>query len=121
MSQENLESVLAAARKLPPDEQHHLAEQLLKAKWAEIGIEDLISEMFLRLSKEELDILRSGQMLPFSRLRGLMVTILREHNREKALLTQRALEAVEKTRGSMKGLDRDTIIWLAEDEELCGY
>ena len=35
--------------------------------------------------------------------------------------TQRALEAVEKTRGSMKGLDRDTIIWLAEDEELSGY
>lgn len=32
-----------------------------------------------------------------------------------------ALEAVEKTRGTLKGLDRETIIWLAEDEELCGY
>jgi|GEM_PF-1596583 len=32
-----------------------------------------------------------------------------------------ALDAVEKTRGAMKGLDRDTVIWLAEDEELCGY
>ena len=32
-----------------------------------------------------------------------------------------ALQAVDKTRGTLKGLDRETIIWLAEDEELCGY
>jgi hypothetical protein len=32
-----------------------------------------------------------------------------------------ALEAVEKTEGTMKDLDKETIIWLAEDEELCGY
>lgn len=31
------------------------------------------------------------------------------------------LDPVEKTRGSMGGLDRETIIWLAEDGELCGY
>jgi hypothetical protein len=76
MSQESLESLLDAARKLPLDEQRRLAEQ-----------------------------------------------ILNELNRAKAIpdRTQRALEAVEKTRGSMKGLDRGTIIWLAEDEELCGY
>ena len=31
------------------------------------------------------------------------------------------LAIVEETRGTIKGLDRETIIWLAEDEELCGY
>ena len=76
MSQESLESVLDAARKLPLDEQRRLAEQIMK----ELGRANTTSDR-----------------------------------------TQRALEAIEKTRGSMKGLDRDTIIWLAEDEELCGY
>jgi len=28
---------------------------------------------------------------------------------------------VEETRGTIKGLDLETIIWLAEDEELSGY
>jgi hypothetical protein len=28
---------------------------------------------------------------------------------------------VEETRGTIKGLDRETIIWLAEDGELSGY
>ena len=31
------------------------------------------------------------------------------------------LAIVEATRVTIKGLDRETIIWLAEDEELCGY
>jgi hypothetical protein len=31
------------------------------------------------------------------------------------------LAIVEETRGAIKGLDRETIIWLAEDEELSGY
>jgi|SRR5689334_23612250 len=35
--------------------------------------------------------------------------------------TSADVDPVEKTRGSMSGLDRETIIWLAEDEELCGY
>ena len=34
---------------------------------------------------------------------------------------EEVLDAVERTLGAMKGLDRDTVIWLAEDEELCGY
>jgi len=74
MSEESLESILEAARKLPLDEQRRLAEHLAKQVEAKV----------------------------------------------KSIQTQRALEAVEKMRGSMKGLDRDTIIWLAEDEELCG-
>lgn len=76
MSQESLESVLDAARKLSLEEQRRLAEQIIK----ELGKSQTIANRM-----------------------------------------QRALEAVERTRGSMKGLDRDTIIWLAEDEELCGY
>jgi hypothetical protein len=32
-----------------------------------------------------------------------------------------AKEIVKRTRGRIKNLDRETIIWLAEDEELCGY
>src|SRR5262245_8031532 len=31
------------------------------------------------------------------------------------------LAIVEETRGTIKGLDRETIIRLAEDEDLCGY
>jgi hypothetical protein len=31
------------------------------------------------------------------------------------------LAIVEETCGTIKGLDRGTIIWLAEDDELCGY
>jgi hypothetical protein len=31
------------------------------------------------------------------------------------------LAIVEETRGTIKGLDRETIIWLAENEELSGY
>ena len=42
---------------------------------------------------------------------------------DEARLAQEAewLAIVEETRGTIKGLDRETIIWLAEDEELCGY
>lgn len=47
-------------------------------------------------------------------LRQDMQTIADEKKRQ-------ALAAVERTRGRIKGLDRETIIWLAEDEELCGY
>jgi hypothetical protein len=42
---------------------------------------------------------------------------------DEARLAEEAewLAIVEETRGTIKGLDRETIIWLAEDEELCGY
>lgn len=32
-----------------------------------------------------------------------------------------ALEIVKRTRGVIKGLDRETLIRIAEDEEFCGY
>ncbi len=74
---ENLEAVLEAARKLPPEQQRLLAEKLLEFE----GGTDASQ--------------KDAQAV--------------------------ALEAVEKTHGTIKGLDRKTIIWLAEDEELCGY
>jgi hypothetical protein len=42
---------------------------------------------------------------------------------DEARLAEEAewLAIVEETRGAIKGLDRETVIWLAEDEELCGY
>ncbi|HKQ75449.1 MAG TPA: hypothetical protein VJ810_17245 [Blastocatellia bacterium] len=41
----------------------------------------------------------------------------------KARLSEEAewLAIVEETRGTIKGLDREMISWLAEDEELSGY
>jgi hypothetical protein len=74
---DNLEAVLEAALRLPPDEQRQLAEQLpVVAKRADDA----------RLAEEA-----------------------------------EWLAIVDELYGTIKGLDRETIIWLAEDEELCGY
>jgi hypothetical protein len=42
---------------------------------------------------------------------------------DEARLAEEAewLAIVDELYGTIKGLDRETIIWLAEDEELCGY
>jgi hypothetical protein len=74
---DNLEAVLEAALRLPPDEQRQLAEQL-----------------------------------PAAAKRA-----------DEARLAEEAewLAIVDELYGTIKGLDRETIIWLAEDEELCGY
>jgi hypothetical protein len=74
---DNLEAVLEAALRLPPDEQRQLAEHLPAAA----------------------------------------------QRSQEARLAEEAewLAIVEETCGTIKGLDRETIIWLAEDEELCGY
>lgn len=74
---DNLEAVLEAALKLPPEEQRQLAERLPAVA----------------------------------------------NRADKARLAEEAewLAIVEETCGTIKGLDRETIIWLAEDEELCGY
>ncbi|HXG63767.1 MAG TPA: hypothetical protein VNO70_01595 [Blastocatellia bacterium] len=76
MSKENVDAVLDAARKLPPEEQRQLLEQLMK------------------------------EISPGST------------PREQA---QASLDIVEQTRGTIKNLDRETVMWLAEDEESCGY
>lgn len=78
MSQ-SLQSVLEAARQLPPDELRQLVERLLQEV-------------------------------------GSTATSTPEESRK-----QRARSIVEETYGSIKGLDRATLISLAEDEEYCGY
>jgi hypothetical protein len=60
-----------------------------------------------------------GELTPEQRLR--LYHLLKKKGAAPAKEAQKTLEAVEKTKGTMKGLDRETIIWLAEDEDLCGY
>ena len=69
-------------------------------------------------------LLNAARQLPPFQQRLLAQKLLEEDATPAAPLTEAqiaALEAVEQTRGTIKGLDRETIIWLAEDEELCGY
>jgi hypothetical protein len=69
-------------------------------------------------------LLNAARQLPPVQQRLLAQKLLEEDVAPAAPLTEAqvaALEAVEQTCGTIKGLDRETIIWLAEDEELCGY
>jgi hypothetical protein len=63
-------------------------------------------------------VLNEARKLPLEEQQQLIDKLIQEIETDKK---QRALEAVERTHGRIKGLDRETIIWLAEDEELCGY
>ena len=63
-------------------------------------------------------ILQAARQLPIEQQQQLIDELRQEMEADKK---QKALEAVERTRGRIKGLDRETIIWLAEDEELCEY
>jgi hypothetical protein len=69
-------------------------------------------------------LLNAARQLPPVQQRLLAQKLLEEAPESAAPLTQEqaaALEIVEQLSGTIKGLDRETIIWLAEDEELCGY
>lgn len=63
-------------------------------------------------------VLNEARKLPLEEQAQLVERLLEEIQSEKK---QKALDAVERTRGRIQGLDRETMIWLAEDEELCGY
>jgi hypothetical protein len=68
------------------------------------------------------EILAEARKLPPEEQRQLASALLTEavpRNKEEDV--RAALAIVEETSGSIKGLDRETIIWLAEDEELSGY
>jgi len=68
------------------------------------------------------EILAEARKLPPEEQRQLASALLTEAvPRNKEDDVRAALAIVEETSGSIKGLDRDTIIWLAEDEELSGY
>jgi hypothetical protein len=69
-------------------------------------------------------VLEAALRLPLEEQRQLAEQLSAVTNlSDEARLAEEAewLEIVEETRGTIKGLDRETIIWLAEDEELCGY
>lgn len=71
-------------------------------------------------------VLEAARQLPSNELRQLVEQLLVEVDSTANLTPdearkQRALAIVEETYGSIKGLDRATIISLAEDEEYCGY
>ncbi len=69
-------------------------------------------------------LLKAARQLPPVQQRLLAQKLLEEAPPPAAPLTEEqiaALEIVERLSGTIKGLDRETIIWLAEDEELCGY
>lgn len=69
------------------------------------------------------EILTEARKLPSDQQRQLASTLLAEADRQNKgeEEVRAALAIVEETSGSIKGLDRETLVWLAEDEELCGY
>ncbi len=69
------------------------------------------------------EILAEARKLPPEEQRQLVSALLTETERQNKEEddVRAALAIVEETSGSIKGLDRETIIWLAEDEELSGY
>jgi len=69
-------------------------------------------------------LLNAARQLPSVQQKLLAQKLLKESTPSAARLTEAqavALEAVEQSRATIKGPDRATIIWLAEDEALCGY
>lgn len=69
-------------------------------------------------------ILDAARRLPLDQQRLIAEQLLKDTGSSEQIQKDAqaiALEAVEKTHGTIKGLDRETIISLAEDEELCGY
>ncbi|MBS1790266.1 MAG: hypothetical protein JST85_21255 [Acidobacteria bacterium] len=69
-------------------------------------------------------LLNAARQLPPVQQRLLAQKLLEDAESTAAPLTEEqraALEIVERLSGTIKGLDRETLIWLAEDEELCGY
>ena len=69
------------------------------------------------------DVLRAARSLPVAEQRELAARLAEETaaSEDKARTAQANLAIVEETRGTIKGLDRQTIISVAEDEEFCGY
>ena len=69
------------------------------------------------------EILAEARKLPPEEQRQLAATLLAEAEREMRAAddVEAALAIVAETSGSIKGLDRETIIWLAEDEKMRGY
>jgi len=75
------------------------------------------------MSQSLQDVLDAARQLPLDERRRLAEQLLADVNRTGEAMTAEqatSLALVEELYGTIKGLDRDTLIWLAEDEELCG-
>lgn len=68
-------------------------------------------------------VLETARQLPPAEQRQLAERLLAENTkpRPSEAEIERNLAIVRETRGTIKGLDRETIISIAEDEEYCGY
>jgi hypothetical protein len=76
------------------------------------------------MSQNLQSILEAARQLPSDERRRLAEQLLEEANSAEEAAPEaqaEALRIVDELYGSMKGFDRETVIWLAEDEELCGY
>ena len=75
------------------------------------------------MSQNLSSILDAAQTLPLEEQRQLAEQLLKNIARaqEADPEVQASLAIVEETYGSMKGLDRETLLRLANDEEFCGY
>lgn len=75
------------------------------------------------MSQNLASILDAAQNLPLEEQRRLAEQLLKNIARAEEVdpEVQASLAIVEETYGSMKGLDRETLLRLANDEEFCGY
>jgi hypothetical protein len=77
------------------------------------------------MSQSLQDVLDAARQLPPDELRRLVEQLVAEVRSSgpapEETRKRRAVSIVEETYGSIKGLDRATLISLAEDEEYSGY
>lgn len=78
------------------------------------------------MSQNLQDVLNAARQLPPEELQRLVEQLLTEVRStagapSEEARKQRAATIVEETYGSIKGLDRATLVSLAEDEEYSGY
>jgi hypothetical protein len=68
-------------------------------------------------------VLETARQLPPAEQKQLAERLLAENAKlqHSEAEIERNLAIVSETRGTIKGLDRETIIAIAEDEEHCGY
>lgn len=69
------------------------------------------------------DLLAEAQKLPLDERKELRARLSADIRRSEARTADEEanLRILDELFGTIKGLDRETIIWLAEDEELSGY
>ncbi len=75
------------------------------------------------MSQSLQEVLDAARQLPLDEQRELASKLLAESARPSLTDAEinRNREIVRRTHGTIRGLDRETIISLAEDEEYCGY